>query len=33
LLYGRKPHVYRVLFTIEGEAVYVLHILHGRRQH
>ena len=33
LLYGRKPHVYRVLFTIEGAAtVSVVHIRHGRRQ-
>ncbi len=32
LLYGRKPHVYRILFTIEGDTVYVLHIRHGRRQ-
>ncbi len=31
LLYGRKPHIYRVLFTIEGETVYVLHLRHGRR--
>jgi len=33
LLYGRKPHLYRILFTIEGETVVVLHIRHGRRQH
>jgi plasmid stabilization system protein ParE len=33
LLYGRKPHVYRILFTIEGDTVYVLHIRHGRRRH
>lgn len=32
LLYGRKPHVYRVLFTVQGEVVYVLHIRHGRRK-
>jgi plasmid stabilization system protein ParE len=32
LLYGRKPHVYRILFTIEEQTVYVLHIRHGRRQ-
>jgi hypothetical protein len=31
LLYGRKPHLYRILFTIEGETVYVLHLRHGRR--
>jgi plasmid stabilization system protein ParE len=32
LLYGHKPHVYRILFTIEGGSVYVLHIRHGRRE-
>lgn len=30
LLYGRKPHRYRVLFTIDGDMVVVLHIRHGR---
>src|SRR5262249_44734731 len=32
LLYGQAPHVYRILFTVERESVYVLHIRHGRRQ-
>jgi plasmid stabilization system protein ParE len=32
LLYGYAPHVYRILFTIEGQTVCVLHIRHGRRQ-
>jgi plasmid stabilization system protein ParE len=32
LLYGHKPHRYRVLFTIEAETVVVLHIRHGRRR-
>jgi plasmid stabilization system protein ParE len=32
LLYGRKPHVYRILFTIEHGTVYILHIRHGRRE-
>lgn len=32
LFYGRNPHVYRVLFTIEGRKVYVLHVRHGRRE-
>jgi hypothetical protein len=32
LLYGRRPHVYRVLFTINDRVVYVLHIRHGRRR-
>jgi len=31
LLYGRKPHAYRILFTVAGGTVYVLHIRHGRR--
>ena len=32
LLYGRKPYVYRIIFSIEGNTVSVLHIRHGRRQ-
>jgi toxin ParE1/3/4 len=32
LLYGHKPHQYRVLFTIEADTVVVLHIRHGRRR-
>jgi plasmid stabilization system protein ParE len=32
LLYGRKPHAYRILFTIEGDTVKILHIRHGRRR-
>jgi|SRR5271163_917893 len=32
LLYGRKPNLYRILFSIEGETVQVLHIRHGRRK-
>ncbi len=32
LLHGRKPHVYRVVFTVEGDTVYILHIWHGRRR-
>ena len=31
LLYGNKPHLYRILFTIEDKTVTVLHIRHGRR--
>jgi len=31
LLYGRKPHLYRVLFTVKGDTVAILHIWHGRR--
>src|SRR5271169_4285694 len=32
LLYGRKPHVYRIIFTLEGNIGSVLHVRHGRRQ-
>jgi plasmid stabilization system protein ParE len=32
LLYGRKPHWYRVLFTIDGDVVVILHIRHGLRK-
>jgi plasmid stabilization system protein ParE len=32
LLYGRKPHLYRILFTIQADTVHVLHIRHGRRK-
>lgn len=32
LLYGRRPHVYRILFSINGNVVQVLHIRHGRRR-
>lgn len=32
LLYGRRPHVYRILFAIEGDVVQVLHIRHARRR-
>jgi len=32
LLYGLKPHMYRILFTIDGETVKILHIRHVRRE-
>jgi len=32
LLYGRKPHVYRILFTVEDDTVKILHIRHGQRK-
>jgi plasmid stabilization system protein ParE len=32
LLYGRNPHIYRILFTISSDKVTVLHIRHGRRK-
>jgi hypothetical protein len=31
LLFGRKPHRYRVLFTVDDDTVIILHIRHGRR--
>ncbi len=33
LLYGKRQHRYRILFTIRGETVIVLHIRHGAREH
>jgi toxin ParE1/3/4 len=34
LLYGKKPHVYRVIYEVDEErqAVWVLHIRHGARR-
>ena len=32
MLYGKNPHVYRILFTVRGNLVYVLHIRHGTRR-
>jgi plasmid stabilization system protein ParE len=29
LVYGRKPHQYRVLYNIHGDRVFILRILHG----
>jgi plasmid stabilization system protein ParE len=31
LLYGSTHHRYRILFTINGDRITVLHIRHGRR--
>jgi len=31
LRYGKRPHVYRVLFVIRENNVYILHIRHGAR--
>ncbi len=31
LLYGKRQHAYRILFTIREETVSVLHIRHGAR--
>jgi plasmid stabilization system protein ParE len=33
LLYGNKQHAYRVLFTMRGDQVIVLHIIHAARQY
>jgi len=34
LLYGRKPHIYRIIYSVDHEAqkVTILHIRHGARQ-
>jgi plasmid stabilization system protein ParE len=32
LRYGRRPHVYRILFSISGAVVQIKHIRHARRQ-
>jgi plasmid stabilization system protein ParE len=31
LVFGHKPHFYRVLFTIRDQRVVILHVRHGRR--
>ena len=31
LLYGRRHNRYRILFTVRGDTVYVLHVRHGAR--
>ena len=33
LLYGKRQHRYRILFTIREETVVVLHIRHGAREY
>lgn len=32
LLYGRKPHVYRILFSIRETKIYVLRVRHTRQK-
>lgn len=32
MLYGKSPHLYRVLFVVRADRVYVLHVRHGARQ-
>ncbi len=31
-LYGNRPHIYRVVFRVMDDTVFVLHVWHGRRQ-
>lgn len=31
LLFGKKSHVYRILFVVDDEAVHVLHVRHAAR--
>ena len=31
LLHGRRPHVYRILFTVEGQEVHVHRVRHAAR--
>ena len=33
LLYGARRDVFRILFTIQGDTVHVLHVRHGAQQH
>lgn len=32
LLHGRKPYVYRILYTVRDNVVHVLHIRHGAQE-
>ena len=31
LLYGTKPHVYRIFYRVDGDVVSVAHVRHGAR--
>jgi plasmid stabilization system protein ParE len=31
IFHGRRQHRYRILFTVSGNTVYVLHVRHGAR--
>lgn len=31
LLYGKRPHVYRILFEVRGTTVYIHRVRHGRQ--
>ena len=33
ILYGKRPHSYRVLFIIRKQTIYVIHVRHGARRH
>ena len=33
LLYGARRDVFRILFTIQGDTVHVLHVRHGAQQY
>lgn len=33
ILHGRRQHKYRILFTISGRIVHILHVRHGARLH
>ena len=33
MLHGRRPHVYRILFTIDGDTVNVLRVRHAAQDH
>ena len=32
LLYGKKPHIYRILFSVQDEKVYILRVRSTRQQ-
>ena len=32
LLYGKKPHIYRILFSIQAEKVYILRVRSTKQQ-
>jgi plasmid stabilization system protein ParE len=32
LLYGKRKGIYRILFTVRDDVVYILHVRHGARQ-
>jgi hypothetical protein len=32
LLYGKNPHIYRILFSIQNDKVYILRVRSTRRQ-